>query len=177
MYRGHLSNPGKWPLTCGYRARSDWPSTTRLTSTGDRAGSSGNACRPSRPSWRTGSSFGRFCVRARGTSAPSPRRGWSPPVSAICDASQFVRLIVLMSRSPDACADGRPAARRGPVLRTSAHLVHTACTRASQGRTVLRKGGPPPFAIVPPVGRAPNGLMGAADAYQYAPMRAGSCAA
>jgi len=19
MYRGHLSNPGEWPLTCGYR--------------------------------------------------------------------------------------------------------------------------------------------------------------
>ena len=66
-----------------------WPLMIRLTSTGDRAGSSGNACRPSRPSWRTGSSFGRSCVRARGTSPPSLRRGWLPPVSAICGPNAF----------------------------------------------------------------------------------------
>jgi hypothetical protein len=53
-----------------------------------QAGSLGDACRPSRPSWRTGSSFAGYCGGARGSSAPRRRGGWSMPVSATCGPSK-----------------------------------------------------------------------------------------
>lgn len=111
-WRGPLRT-ARWPARTGGVIRAGltwwtgcyWPLRIQLTRTGDRAGSSGGACHASRPWWPTVSSFARFCVRARGTSPPSSRRGWLPPVSAICGRNQRVRLIV--SAAP---ADGVPTA-------------------------------------------------------------------